>query len=113
MSWNQVFIPLCYLFPPQSEKSVGVKYVYQKYLVRNEKKEMALKWRFRSFVQPSNSFQKFTKTNSKNIQTKYIELCLSAISFYDCTGVFVFLTIRAASESQVETHFGTVLVVFY
>ena len=54
---------------------------------------MALKWRFQSFVKPGNSFQKFTSTNSKNIQTKYIELCLSAISFCGCSGVFVFQTI--------------------
>ena len=47
MSWNQVFIPLCYrYFLLNQKKNVGVKYVYQKYQVRNEKKEMALKWRF-------------------------------------------------------------------
>ena len=34
-----------------------------------KKKEIALKWRFRSFVQPGNSFQNFTLTNSENIQT--------------------------------------------
>ena len=55
-----IYTALLSIFPPQSEKNVGVKYVYQKYQVRNEKKEMALKWRFQSFVQPSNSFQKYT-----------------------------------------------------
>ena len=91
MSWNQIFIPLCYRhFLLNQKKNVGVKCVYQKYQIQNEKKEMAL---IRSFVQPGNSFQKFTETNSKNIQTKCIELCLSVILFYDCTSVFVFQTI--------------------
>ena len=61
MSWNQVFIPLCYrYFLLNQKKNVGMKYVYQKYQVRNEKKEMALKWRLQFFVQPGNSFENFT-----------------------------------------------------
>ena len=56
MSWNQVFVPLSYrYFLLNQQKNVVVKYIYQKYQVRNEKK-MALKWRFQSFVQPGNSF---------------------------------------------------------
>ena len=55
-----IYTALLSIFLSQFKKNVGVKYVYQKYQVRNEKKEMALKWRFRSFVQPGNSFQKFT-----------------------------------------------------
>ena len=63
-----------------------------------EKEKMALKWRFQSFVQPGNSFKKFTQINSKNNQTKYIKLFLSAILFHDCTGVFVFQTIMLKFE---------------
>ena len=59
MSWNQV-TALLSTFPPHQKKNVSVKYIYQEYQVRNEKKEMALKSRFRAFVQPGNSFQKFT-----------------------------------------------------
>ena len=33
-----IYTALLSIFPPQSEKNVGVKYVYQKYQVRNEKK---------------------------------------------------------------------------
>ena len=51
-----IYTALLSIFPSQSEKNVGVKYVYQKYQVRNEKKKKALKWRFQSFVQPGNSF---------------------------------------------------------
>ena len=40
------YTALLSIFPPQSEKNVGVKYVYQKYQVPERKKEMALKWRF-------------------------------------------------------------------
>ena len=54
-----IYTALLSIFPFQSEKNVGVKYVYQKHQVRNEKKK-ALKWRFQTFVQPGNSFQKFT-----------------------------------------------------
>ena len=97
-----IYTALLSIFPPQSEKNVGVIYVYQKYQIRNLKKEMALKWRFRSFFQPGNSFQTFTKTNLKNIQTKYIKLCLNAILFYDCTGVLVFQTIMLKFELSIE-----------
>ena len=46
-----IYTALLSIFPPQSEKNVQV---------RSEKKEMALKGRFQSFVYPGSSFQKFT-----------------------------------------------------
>ena len=49
----RIYTALLSIFLSQSEKN-------QKYQVRNEKKEMALKCCFQSFVQPGNSFQKFT-----------------------------------------------------
>ena len=47
---TSIYTALLSIFPPQSEKKVGVKYVYQKYQARIEKKEMALKWSFHTFV---------------------------------------------------------------
>ena len=56
---SSIYTVFLSIFPSQSEKNIGVKYVYQKYQAQNKKKKkMALKWQ--SFVQPGNSFQKFT-----------------------------------------------------
>ena len=93
---------LLLIFSSQSE-TMSVRNMYIRNIgSRIEKKEMALKWHFRSFVHPGNSFQKFTLTNSKNIQTKYIELCLSAISLSACNGVFVFQTFELKFGLSIE-----------
>ena len=97
-----IYTALLLIFPPQLEKNVGVKYVYQKYQVPEWKKRNGIKMALSIFHQPGNSFSKFTLTNSKNIQTKYIELCLSAISFCGCTGVFIFQTIMLKFGLSVE-----------
>ena len=38
-----IYTALLLTFPPQSKKNVGVKYVYQKYKVRNGKKRNGIK----------------------------------------------------------------------
>ena len=45
----RIYTALLSTFSSQSKKNGGVKYVYQKYQVRNKKK-MPFKWCFRSFV---------------------------------------------------------------
>ena len=70
MSWNQVFIPLCYRYFLLNQKKRRYEICISQISGPGMKKEMALKWRFQSFVQPANSFQKFTQTNSKKYSNK-------------------------------------------
>ena len=53
---SSIATALLLIFPPHSEKNVGVKYVRMSEISSPGMNTKILKWRFRSFVQPGNSF---------------------------------------------------------